>query len=273
MRRTVGVLAALVLIIAACGGDADSEAEATTAATTATTSAPTVTVAVPESMTTSSEAEATTTTVEAATTTAPLTSDPRVVLAEEKVASIEAAMPVDYSFTTAVDDDAEEDNSIFTSCLSPGSFDLDQLDDVSVIAYDIDFDTPDVGVFGAASGSLEVRVFEDDGVAAAAFATLEELLGTDEGRLCVADQLGTAMATEIGDDSELSVSVEPGPLLGDAASRIILDMTVAGFEATVYFDLVASREGDCTVYGVFQAFDEPFDETAANDLLFSAFGG
>ncbi len=116
-------------------------------------------------------------------------------------------------------------------------------------------------------------MFEDDGVAAAAFATLEELLGTDEGRLCVADELGSAMATEIGEDAELTVLVEPGPLLGDAASRISLDMTIAGFEATVYFDLVASREGDCTIFGVFQAFDEPFDETSANDLLFSAFGG
>ncbi len=272
MKRTSIVVLTLAITAAACGGDEGADdTSPTSAATTAGTSAPTVTVPEPSSSTTLGEE--TTTSTEGSTTTGALTSDPGVVLAQEKVARVEAAMPADYSFTTAVDADPEEDNTLFTSCLSAGSFDLNQLDDVTTIAYDIEFDTPDVGVFGAASGQLEVRVFDSVDSAAAAFATLEELLGTDEGRACVGAELAAIMSADAGEDAEVAVAVEPGPLLGEASARIIITMTISGFDAVLYFDLVASREGDCTVYSVFQAFDEPFDEEAANQLLFAAFGG
>ena len=41
----------------------------------------------------------------------------------------------------------------------------------------------------------------------------------------------------------------------------------------LYWDLVASREDECTVFAVCQAFDEPFDPEIASTVFLAAFGG
>ena len=274
MSRTTSIAVAVALVVAACGGGETTTTEPQEDPTSQASIAPTAassTTAAPETTTTT--VETTTTTVDTTTTTAALSSDPLVVLAEEKVASIEAAVPEDWTFETMADVDGAEDNELFQACLGEGDFDLAQLGAVTAAAYDVDIDSPVVGIFGSASGSVEVRVFQSDVVAGEAFATLEKILGTDEGRTCLGNGLAQFMAADLGEDSEVSVAIEPGLLPGDAAARLIVDIAASGLEAVLYWDLVASRVAECTVFAVFTSFDEPFDDELAATFLAAAFGG
>ena len=272
MKRQLIAGLALLVVVSACGGP-DTTSTPTTAGVepvlgTATTDAPTTTtVAAP---TTTVAMASTTTAPEPTTTTGALTSDPLVVLAAEKVALVEAAIPDDYTYSTEADVDGAEDNVLFTACLDEDDFDLALIGDVTAAAFDTDLDGPEAGIFGAPSGSVEVRVFQSDVIAGDAFTALDKIIGSDEGRACLGQQLADVMAADMG---EVSVLVEPGTLPGDAAARLVVDISASGIEFVLYWDLVASREGECTVFAVFQAFDEPFDPEIASTVFLAAFGG
>ena len=269
MKRLVIVSLALLMLTAACG----SGETATTTTDVAATDAPTSSAAT----TTSTAAETTTTSPPpdktSATTSATTTPSALVTLAEEKVARIEAAVPEDYTHSTEADDDGAEDNLLFTACLDDNDFDLSLLGDVSVAAFDTKFDAPEAGIFGSPSGSVEVRVFESDEVAGDAFTTLEKILGSESGRTCLGQQLADFMVVDMGEGAEVSVVVEEGSLPGDVATRLTLDILFGGLEAVLYWDLVATRDAECTVFAVFQAFDEPFDADVATTVLLAAFDG
>ena len=265
MKRLLIVSLALLMLTPACG----SGETATTTTDVAATDAPTSSAAT----TTSTEAETTTTSTPVAATSATTTASGLVTLAEEEVARIEAAVPEDYTYSTEADDDGAEDNLLFTACLDDNDFDLSLLGEVSIAAFDTEFDAPEAGIFGSPSGSVEVRVFESDEVAGDAFTTLEKILGSESGRRCLGQQLADFMAVDMGEGAEVSVVVEEGSLPGDVATRLTLDILFGGLEAVLYWDLVATRDAECTVFAVFQAFDEPFDVDVATTVLLAAFDG
>ena len=265
MKRLLIVSLTLLMLTAACGSGETATTTTDVAATNApTSSAPT---------TASTEAETTTTSTPPATTPATTTASGLITLAEEKVARIEAAIPEDYTYSTGADDDGAEDNLLFTACLDENDFDLSLLGDVSVAAFDTEFEAPEAGIFGSPSGSVEVRVFKSDEGSGDAFTALENILGSESGRTCLGQQLADFMVVDMGEGAEVSVVVEEGSLPGDVATRLTLDIVFGGLEAVLYWDLVATRDAECTVFAVFQAFDEPFDEDVASTVLLAAFDG
>lgn len=285
MRRRTRLLALAVsvaLVLAACGGDDDAadttavatgDTEATTAAPATTTVPPAATTTAAETTTTPAP-DQTTTTAQPETTT---TSSPPVVAGDAaevvaaKTAAVVAVAPADW--TTVVDNelgDAGADD-IYGACSGPGSFDLANLDASTVAISTLAADAPQdpTTFFPGPSASIEARVFESAAVAADAFSVLETVIGTTEGRDCLADQLLGAVG-DAPEDAEYDIAVEPATVSGaDVGATLIITATTQGLTLEFQFDLVATLQDDCTIYGTFVSFGGAFDP-AVRDQLYGA---
>ncbi len=159
----------------------------------------------------------------------------------------------------------DDDDMALNPCLGAGDFDIDHLDAVTVLSMDVDVDLG-AHVEGliehTAAGSLEIRAYDDEAVAARVFAALEKVLGTDAGRTCFRAQiprgLGAPSTVEVLEVDGATVGVRVGAEFGPAPVSI---------------DVVAAREGAVTYVGSFVGRGEPFDQTVITSMFEAARSG
>ncbi len=278
-RLAVAALA-LALLVAACGGDDDTAdtgaaAETTTSAPsepTTTAAAATTTTTAAETTTTTAE---TTTTVAAATTTTAATEAPAdaSALVAAKVDAAVAAAPADWTSTPVESDlGAAGSDEIYGECTGPDAFDLADLADATaaIATVEINGVQDPTSFFPPPSVSIEARVFESSEVAADAFAVLETVVGTDEGRNCLLDQFVSLIGEGSPDEAEFDVSVEAVEVPGaDVGTRLNITASAEGITLGFVVDLVAALDGDCTVYSTFFTFGEEIDPQV-RDAIFAA---
>ncbi len=263
----------LILVIAACGGDDDAAETTTTAAGGATTAQETTTTAASETTTTAA-AETTTTAAAESTTTAAATADGLVVA---KVEAATAAIPEGWT-SSAIESDlgAAESDEVFSECSGDAAFDLAELDDVtkSIATVTIDAAPDPTSFFPPPSATVEARVFDSPAIASEAFVVLETVLGSDDGRECLAERFQELIAEGTPEDAEFDLSLEELSIPGaDVGTRLTLSATAQGITFAFQFDLVAALDGDCTVYATFISFGEPTFDPAVRDAIFSAATG
>jgi hypothetical protein len=100
---------------------------------------------------------------------------------------------------------------------------------------------------------------------------LEEVLGSDAGRQCVADILSGDLSAELPPDTEFTFELESLEAAGaDVGARIAIGLAIQGITATFTIDLLAHRDGDCTVYAAFFGFGAEFDPALRNAIVEAA---
>ncbi len=280
LRRTTTLVLALLVLFGACGGDDDTAGD-TTVAATAANPAPTTTTAAAATTTTAAPAETTTTTAATTTTTAAPTSSAAPVTAEDAearaTAKVQAAVDaLPEGWTAEVEQiaaGATDSDEVFAPCSGPDAFDLATLDDVSLAIVAADMESPNAAsLFGPLQATIEARVFESPAVAAEAFAVLETVLGTEEGRNCVAEEF-LAQLSGGSPGAEAAFSIEDVEIPGaDVAARLVFEVSADEISLSFRVDLAASRNGDCTVFASYFSFGDDFDE-AARDATFAAAAG
>lgn len=285
--RFASVAAVLLLLAAACGDSGTTTtappataAPTTTAAqpTTTTTMAPTTTAAPTTTMAPTTTAAPTTTVAETTTTGAQLSGEAQAIV-DAKVQAVLAAAP--EGWTGALEPDpgggVDDTDEIYGPCAGEGAFDLTQLDARSLAIEQATVTAPagsGGGLFPDPEADIEARVFESEEVAADAFAVLETVLGTEDGRDCIAGSFLDALSGDLPPGTEVDFSIDAldGVQGADVGARITFNLTVTGISASVFIDLVATRDGACTVYGTFFSFTEPIDLAIANQLFGAAAG-
>jgi hypothetical protein len=278
MLRLPALILVLTVTAAACGDDDAATTTTTTSPpTTAATVAPptTVSTTAPTSTTTTSTTTTSTTTTSATTTTTTTTTRVGDAAADAvvsaKVAAAAAAVPANWDTAIVTNQFGDEaDDVVFGPC-SPGGFDLAKLDAATLAVAELDAAAPlDTALPAPPQANLEARVFESESVAADAFAVLEEVLGSDDGRQCVADTLTEDLGAELPPDAEFTFELESLDAGGaDVGARIVIDLAIQGVTAGFTIDLVADRDGDCTVFAAFFGFGAEFDP-ALRDAIISA---
>ncbi len=212
--RTVLLIAALALVAAACGDSAETTTTTTEVSAVAGTQAPADTTpttsppptAAPTTPPPATAAPATTTTAAPTTTSAAVALDDPTEIVEAKTAAVIAALPEGWTFADDPDQEEDGDDFIFSECLDEDSFDLDLLDDVTAAVKETDIEGPaDGSPFGGPMADIEARVFDDEATAIFAFATLQDTVGTEEGRDCLAVSVAEAFLS----DSPVPVDEEP----------------------------------------------------------------
>lgn len=274
-RRLAGIIFALALVATACGGDGATEATTTTAAvstsvatTTTTTAAPTTTTAA----TTTTTSTSTTTTSAPTTTTTSVSSEEADARVAAKTAAAAEAVPDGWDtaiVTNQFSDEAED--VIFGACSEADGFDLAYLDAATIALAELDATGPqDPTLPAPPQANVEARVFESETVAADAFAVLEQVLGSDAGRQCVADSLTGDLSAELPPDTEFTFELDALEAAGaDVGARIVISLSIQGITAGFTIDLLAHRDGDCTVYAAFFGFGAEF-EPALRDAIVGA---
>jgi hypothetical protein len=212
----------------------------------------------------------------ATTTPAPATSGDAEATVMEKTDAALAVVPDGWtSAVVASDADAADSDEIYGPCSAPGAFDLANLDAATVAISTVMIDAPQdpTSFFPPPSATIEARVFESAGVAEDAFAVLETVVGTDEGRDCLTEQFITLVGEGAPEDAEYDISVEAVAVPGaDVGTRLIIGAAVEGITFEFQFDLLATLHGDCTIYGTFFSFGAEFDE-ATRDAIYAAATG
>ncbi len=252
--------AVVCLFVAACGGSGSSSSS--TAASTSTTTAPaaTTTVGAPDDET---------------TTTAPESQADPDALAEAKVRAALAMLPDTWQGSVASDlgEEGAGDDIVFAPCLGPDDYDLDNLDADSAASWELDAEGPSTGSpIGGQQATVEARVFAEGADVDSAFAVLEYVLGTDEGRACLAAEVPGQLAAGAPPDAEFDASVE-GPAVEGAqvGARLVVGFNAGGISGEFYIDLVASRVDErCTVFATFMGFGEPVDPAVASAMFDAA---
>jgi hypothetical protein len=282
IQRNAVLFAALVLVVAACGGDDDAGGDATTSAppsetTTSAAAEPTTTTEAPATTTSAAPETTTTAAAETTTTTAPpATSEDAAALVNAKTAAAIAAIPADWtSAPVDSDTDAADSDEIYGPCAGEGAFDLTGLDAATVAIATVDLSAPQgTGFFPPPSATIEARVFESEAVAEDAFGVLEAVLGTDEGRTCVADRFIELVGEGSPDDAEFSIDIQEVIVPGaDVGARLLVEAAAEGITIAFQFDLTATRDGNCTVYGTFISFGDPVLDPDIRDAIFEAATG
>ena len=261
--RAIIAIAVFALLTGACSStdSASSSAPPTTAPTTA-----------PDTSTTTATVAATTTSQAAPTTTAaaPTPGDAQEIV-DAKVLAFSEAAPDDWDVSEQADDDFDEGDFTYVSCLGADDFDLDELDESTLAVREMRASASGGAIpFGSTSGILEARVFESEQAAASVFSVIERIYGTDEGRQCMAD----VITQEIGQDASAEfgeVTIEEYLVEGaDVGARTTVTAAGGGVSFSFTIDLVAYRDGACTVVATFISFGEPFPTDVANDLFSAA---
>ena len=192
-------------------------------------------------------------------------------IVDAKVMAFSEAAPDDWDVSEQADDDFDEGDFTYVSCLGADDFDLDELDEATLAVREMRASASGGAIpFGSTSGILEARVLESEEAAAAVFSVIERIYGTDEGRQCMAD----VITQEIGQDAPAEfgeVTVEEYLVEGaDVGARTTLTATGGGVSFSFTIDLVAHRDGACTVVATFISFGEPFPTDVADDLFSAA---
>lgn len=261
--RVIIAVAVFALLAAACSStdSTSSSAPPTTAPTTA-----------PDTSTTTATVPATTTTQAAPTTTAaaPTPGDAQDIV-DAKVLAFSEAAPDDWDVSEQAGDDFDEGDFTYVSCLGADDFDLDELDESTLAVREMRASASGGAIpFGSTSGILEARVLESEQAAASVFSVIERIYGTDEGRQCMAD----VITQEIGQDASAEfgeVTIEEYLVEGaDVGARTTVTAAGGGVSFSFTIDIVAYRDGACTVVATFISFGEPFPTDVANDLFSAA---
>jgi len=261
--RAIIVIAVFALLAAACSStdSASSTAPPTTAPTTA-----------PDTSTTTTTVAATTTSQAAPTTTAaaPTPGDAQEIV-DAKVLAFSEAAPDDWDVSEQASDDFDEGDFTYVSCLGADDFDLDELDEATLAVREMRASASGGAIpFGSTSGILESRVLESEQAAASVFSVIERIYGTDEGRQCMAE----VITQEIGRDASAEfgeVTIEEYLVEGaDVGARTTVTAAGGGVSFSFTIDLVAYRDGACTVVATFISFGEPFPTDVADDLFSAA---
>jgi hypothetical protein len=181
------------------------------------------------------------------------------------------AAPDDWDVFEQADDDFDEGDFTYVSCLGADEFDLDELDEATLAVREMRASASGGAIpFGSTSGILEARVLESEQAAASVFSVIERIYGTDEGRQCMAD----VITQEIGQDAPAEfgeVTIEEYLVEGaDVGARTTVTAAGGGVSFSFTIDLVAHRDGACTVVATFISFGEPFPTDLADDLFSAA---
>ena len=166
-----------------------------------------------------------------------------------------------------------DEDVVFGPCTGPDDFNLDNLEAVSSGAKSaIVKDPANLGPFPGPEADIEVRVFHSEAVAAEAFLVLETVLGTQEGRECIAQQfLGVVGAPE---GTEFTIAVDAFDLPGaDVGTRITIGFEAQGIDGNILVDQVAALDGDTTIFASFMGFEAGFPPDVAADLFAAALNG
>ena len=263
--RAIIAIAVFALLAAACSStdSASSSAPPTTATAPAT---------VPDTSTTTATVAATTTPQAAPTTTAAApTPGGAQEIVDAKVLAFSEAAPDDWDVSEQAGDDFDEGDFTYVSCLGADDFDLDELDEATLAVREMTASASAGAIpFGSTSGILEARVLESEQAAASVFSVIERIYGTDEGRQCMAD----VITQEIGQDASAEfgeVTIEEYLVEGaDVGARTTVTAAGGGVSFSFTIDIVAYRDGACTVVATFISFGEPFPTDVADDLFSAA---
>lgn len=250
------VALALALLLTACGGDDDD------AGTTAPTGDGTTT-------TTAAPVE---TTITADDTGTPDVASPEALArAQAKAEAAAAALPDDY--TSSIDegdpDTGEGGDLVFAGCLTEGEFNIDELESATAAVVTMSAAGPPQPTgFPGPSASVEARVFDSEAEAADAYAVLQRIYGTEDGRACLADSVAETMTTQIADEADVEFTIEPLDIAGaEVGARVNMAISFQDVDTNVTIDLGASRDGDLTTYGSFLGIDQPFPAELAGALM------
>jgi hypothetical protein len=250
MKRILfSMLIALALVAAACGDDGGT-----------TTSAGAVTTAI------SSDSGATDTTAAGSGE-----ADVAAVKSDAVVEATPDGWTVEVT-NTLTSDELIEQAVLFAPCLEDGSFDLATVDELSQAAINVSATAPITGQsLVSASASVEVRVFESESSAVDAYTVLEAVLGTTIGRECVAASSFDLLRDQLPAGASADYRVEEFLLgSGDYGTSIVWVVEMEGVELTVFLDMVAYRDGACTVFSIFMGFGEPFPTSVAVQMMEAA---
>jgi hypothetical protein len=257
------------LIAAACGGDSTTTTAATSATggeTPATTSATTPPSTGNETTTTGADSDAATTTVVASGD---------VAIAVQKSDAMVEAAPDGWTVevtNTLTSVEPIEQEVLFSPCLEAGSFDLNTLDTISLAAMNTLVTAPITAQSPlAATGSFEVRVFESESAAVEAYTVLEAVLGTTIGRECIGASSFALLEGQLPEGATAEYKVEELLLgTGDFGTTITWVIELEGTTFTAFLDMVAYRDGACTVFAVLNGFNEPFPTPVAVQMMDAA---
>lgn len=264
MHRAFSTLIVLTLVLVACGG--------TAATTTTDLVSPTTSGGQVDDGTITATTEITTTTLAPTTTTSQAPVADADLIVERKTAALELVIPEDWTSETGPPEDFNAaDDLFYESCLLPGEFDLDNLDEVTDAALVTMFEGPSATPpFPGQRGSIEARVFQSEAIAAEAFAVFERVFGTEEGLQCMT----TAVQDLAGDDApieDLTLSFEELTVAGSqAGARFEMSFDVSGFVAGIFVEFQGARSGSTTVIASFVTFGEPFDRDTADTFFETA---
>lgn len=195
------------------------------------------------------------------------------------IATVQAALdtlPVDWAGTIASDlgeEGDEGDDIVFAACLAPDDYNLDNLDPDSAASWELDALGPASGSpFGGPQASLEARVFADAAVADAGYAVLERVLGTDEGRECLANEVPGQLVADAPEGTVFDSRVEGTTIEGaDVGARIVVTFTTAGITGEIFVDLVALYDDATrTIFATFTGFGVPVDQAVASAMFTAA---
>jgi hypothetical protein len=262
--RAIIVLAVFALLAAACSSTDSASSSAPPTTATAPTTAP-------ELSTTTTTAAATTTQAVPPTTAAAPTPGDAQEIVDAKVLAFSEAAPDDWDVSEQANDDFDEGDFSYVSCLGADDFDLDELDEATLAVREMRASASGGAIpFGSTSAILEARVLESEQAAASVFSIIERIYGTDEGRQCMADvitqEIGQDAPTEFGE-----VTIEEYLVEGaDVGARTTVTAAGGGVSFSFTIDLVAHRDGACTVVATFISFGETFPTDLANDLFSAA---
>jgi len=195
-------------------------------------------------------------------------------LAEARVQAALAALPTGWLGEVASnlgEESVEGGDIVFTPCLGPDDYDADNLDADSAASWKLKAEGPQSPT-GEAEASVEARVFVDPTTADGAFSVLAKVLGTDEGRECLALVIPGQMAQGAPAGGNITVVAEATTIPGvDVGARLIVTFNAPGFAAEMYVDLVASKaDATSTVFATFISFGAPTDQAAASAVFVAA---
>lgn len=203
------------------------------------------------------------------------TTDPNA-LAEAKVQAALDTLPIDWLGSIASDlgEEGESgDDIVFSACLGADDYNLDNLDADSAASWELDAEGPPAGSpFGGPQATVEARVFAAEATATDAYAVLEKVLGTDEGRECLANEVPGQLAADAPAGTTLEGRVEGTTIEGaDVGARLIVTYNTAGVTGEIYVDLVAARDGTATtLFATFISFGVPVDQLVASAMFTAA---
>jgi hypothetical protein len=195
--------------------------------------------------------------------------------AQARVQAALDTLPADWTGTIA-DDLGNEGNSaddiVFIDCLTPDDYNLDHIDWDSAASWELDATGPQVSAFGEPQASLEARIFSNADAATAAYAVLERIVGTDDGRECLEEAVPGQLAADAPGEAQIDARVEGTTIEGaDVGARIVISVTVQGMTTEVYVDLVAAHpDATGTIFATFVSFEAPLDQAVASAMMLAA---